>query len=79
VVDFASVKQVQEGMRILREGSLEQLQKLPEKVLYCICHELQTVRFAGRKKYLLKNLVQYVSSSFPLQELHRLTAVCIEN
>jgi hypothetical protein len=80
VVDLASVKQVQEGMRILREGSLEQLQKLPEKVLYCICHELQTVRFAGRKKYLLKNLIQYVSSSFWLvQRLHRLTARCTEN
>jgi hypothetical protein len=52
VVDFASVKQVQEGMHILREGSLEQLQKLPEKsFIVSVMNYRQFALLEGRSIY----------------------------
>ncbi|KAI6024144.1 hypothetical protein PISMIDRAFT_25540 [Pisolithus microcarpus 441] len=51
-----SYDQIQNGLRILREGSVDDLRRLSEPLLRFMCRELQ-VRFGGRKSKLIEQLI----------------------
>jgi len=56
-----SYEQIQNGIRILRTGTVNDLHKLSESVLRFMCQELQ-IRFGGKKGKLIKHLTNLVRS-----------------
>ncbi|KIK15242.1 hypothetical protein PISMIDRAFT_115463, partial [Pisolithus microcarpus 441] len=58
-----SYDQVQNGLCILREGSVDDLRRLSEPLLRFMCRELQ-VRFGGRKGRLVEQLINLVSPKY---------------
>jgi hypothetical protein len=61
----ATEEEMQEGHKVLRMGTEAQLRDLKPCVLQQLCHETQSLRFAGspKKKKLVQNLLAFVCNS----------------